>query len=185
MNSAHAKKMSLDDAVLASFSSTLYVAPQLSDLRQAFFCSSVLPCQCTLTHNIGSRDPQLAVRTSLQWSSFYRPVVTRSMCLQRVGIGVPGCPSFASVFVRDFVGRFGLSPAALRSLRRQKRDLEEKSTAGRFDLINGSNVAQMLRPPRPKLCFWKLTQQQLAPEHPCKHLTLQQCHYSFISALKG
>eukprot|EP00966_Prymnesium_polylepis_P154417 3565193-Prymnesium_polylepis.1 len=179
-----ARERALDALVIAASSSTLYIAPQHA-FHDDLYCKSTSPaCECTFgTDRFGSlRDPSHATRPSLQWSSFYRPLVTRSFCLSHVGIGVPECPSFGEVFLRDATSRFALGPLAARWMRQLRK---RRGGAVPEGFINASNVARLLMPSRLRACAWEALRPFVSDRHPCRRLPgVAECMALFVAGLK-
>ena len=79
MVSQEVKFATLDDVVIAGASHRLHVASQHAHIID-FACWSINPCMCSLAGKGGmGKDPTLRKRPVIQWSSFYRPLLTRSM----------------------------------------------------------------------------------------------------------
>eukprot|EP00966_Prymnesium_polylepis_P096015 2224716-Prymnesium_polylepis.3 len=180
MSSQGVKFATLDDVVIAGAARRLNVAFQDANLVD-FVCYTARPCRCSLMGK-SHRDPGLAKRPVQQWSSFYRPLVTRSMCIEHVGLGVPECPNYGAVFIRDFGMRFAPSAAALHGLKRASDSAA--SQGGERTVVNVSNAQEMLRVAAAKQCLWDMTEPMLAPVNPCKRLRPQQCNHLYMAGLK-
>ena len=179
-----AREAALDALSVAASSSTLFVAPQHAFIDD-YYCKETLPtCHCALgTDKFGTvRDPSRATRPHLHWSSFYRPLLTRSFCIEHVGIGVPECPTYAEVFLRDATSKFALGPLAARAMRQLRKKHGGAVPEG---FINASNVRPLLAPHRQRACQWELLRPHLSPRNPCKTLPgLAECSALFASGLK-
>ena len=88
-----ATRAALVDIVQAGLSAELYIAPQLHLCNSVQVSSAQLATQCGMAYaqNV----------SNWHWSAFHRPLLSRSMCMQRVALTVPGCEPFASTFPRD------------------------------------------------------------------------------------
>ena len=182
MVSNEVKFSTLDDVVIAGASRRLHVATQHANIID-FACWSINPCVCSLVGKNGiGKDPGLRRRPAMQWSSFYRPLLTRSMCIERVGMGIPQCPNYAAVFIRDFATRFAPNALAVRELR--KAQAAAGRGGGERVLVNTSNANEVLKVAGAKQCLWEMMQPLLAAANPCKTLTPQQCHHFFLAALQ-
>jgi hypothetical protein len=113
--SRDAIRAALADLVSAGLSSTLYVAPQLHHCRheEGHARESFLRRESCGTRFF-AEDP-----ANWHWSTFYRPLISRSLCTERVVLSVPGCEAFPGVFTRD-------QPVHLRHLL-LSRDVEDIS----------------------------------------------------------
>ena len=109
--------------------------------------------------------------------TFPTQLVTRSMCIEHVGLGVPECPNYGAVFVRDIVSRFNTGPLAIRHLR-----LANKGKAK--VVVNESNANKLLKVARGKQCLWEKTRPLLSASSPCRELSAEQCHHFYVAALK-
>lgn len=92
-----ATRAALADVVVAALSQHLYVAPQLHR------CVGMRGCKNT------TADPH-----HWHWSSFFRPLLLRSFCIDRLALAVPGCSRYPATFVRDLPGHLqvALGPKA-------------------------------------------------------------------------
>ena len=97
-------------------------------------------------------------------SSFFMPALARSVCVRRVGIGVPGCPRWDSVFIRDLPAFMAPSIGALK----------------RMSKFNAS----LLSPPKAFKMRYSTMRDALPTTHPCRHASLGECYRSFAAALK-
>lgn len=82
-----ATRAALADLILAGLSPHLHIGPQLH------LCPHLTGCK---NHSIDPRH--------FHWSGFFRPLVLRSFCTERVVLAVPGCERLPAIFVRDLPG---------------------------------------------------------------------------------
>ena len=78
----------LDDIVHAGKSTQLHVAPQRKG-----------DCMLHCTQE----------GEQLTWSTFYRPILQRSVCLVGVRVGIPECQNYPNVFIRDLPKHLALT----------------------------------------------------------------------------
>ena len=105
-------------------------------------------------------------------SSFYRPLVVRSMCLAEVHASVPECPKFPDVFVRDLMGLMEFGRSTFQLLARTR--FYNTSELDRRHTLRFSS----------KQKWPKVKQYSLSYSHPCKHLTAAACQRDFTAALQ-
>ena len=133
----------------------------------------------TLVHVTAQRSFSFApllrgVRAFLTWSSFYRPLVTRSMCVTHVALGLPECPGYASTFVRDL-------PSHMEIVFSSKKRLLRQAANGRP--LEASEVDK-LRAHAMRSQRWTLLGGRGMLPATCRNRTIPACYHSFTSALK-
>lgn len=147
------KHAAMDDVVALGLSTTLYVAPQRR-----------------LTPRPSAR---LTPDGGLQASSFYAAAVMRSMCVQQVGLGVPGCDAFPDVFPRDLLIR--LEPAQ-----------RGQPTSRQLARPMAFNVSLVVNSARRQNEWRRIREHALGREHPCKpaNVTMGECVRRLVAGLK-
>ena len=105
------------------------------------------------------------------WSTFYRPLITRSMCITSVGLRVPGCDRFPQTFLRDLpahlrrISHAALPTATPRAKQQLKAASVELAMDGLRRSLGGSNHSSSLaRQP-----------------HPCDGLEAVECYRQMIA----
>lgn len=161
------RKQGYADVLHLGFVELLHVAPQARYLRpeKRRQCNDKAT-QRGLNASCSSRaawDLGVARLTS----SFFRPALARSMCLQGVSIGVPSCPNWPHIFVRDLPSLLQPSAHKLKGLKR----------------LSHFNSSYVVAPVKRQHSFPTL-RNDLHEQHPCKHAkSLGECYRSFVAGL--
>lgn len=168
-----AKFRALDALVATGRASTLYVTPQqllchcdshgaLGGVHE-MHAHGIAHCpRYSLGGNKTRRGGLRRRCDNRHWSSFYRPLVTRSVCITQVALHVPGCAGFARTYLRDLPIRLAMMAAAaaagpdtvVRATRKLHAESAEKALVG-------------LR--------WAL-----GASHPCSNISAAKCYRALL-----
>lgn len=167
-----AKFRALDSLVAAGHASTLYVAPQQllchcnsnSSVVREMHAHGITQCPRYTSVNRTRRGGLRRRCDDRHWSTFYRPLVTRSMCISQVGLHVPGCAGFARTYLRDLPIRLSA--------------LEAAAAAGR-DTVAHTRAIRKLHAESPAKALAGLGW-AMGAGHPCANANASQCYRALV-----
>ena len=94
------------------------------------------------------------------------PALARSVCVERVGMSVPGCPRWADVFVRDLPSFMKLSQHQLSSMTSFNETIE-------------------VAPAKGERTTYQAMRDALPAYHPCSRASIGECYRSFVAGMRA
>jgi hypothetical protein len=186
----------LDDVVLIGLGDKLHIAPQ------RIACGSWKDCdreRAALNYRGKASTPHFCgscigrpkyVRSHAE--GFARPAMMRSPCLRHISRGIPECPAYADLFLRDlpvsWMPMRSNPAAALKSRGLLSQAMQAESQSASFQKRTRAglrNITMELTTPEARIRFELLRQRGLPAQHPCHKpsTTIANCYHDFVAAL--